>query len=83
MAERLSLADLERFDPSAPVGGRERLFYCPLLTYADKPVDRDHRSLSVKVENGVWCCHRYSGSGILLEFRDRRSAWRPCSAAAL
>jgi Toprim-like len=63
----LSLADLERFDPSAPERGREQHFCCPLPGCADKRRDARHRSFSVSVETGRWHCHRCGSGGVLRE----------------
>jgi len=66
----LSLADLEGFDPRAPDRRPERRFCCPLCGTA-KPIDETHRCLSLKVETGVWHCHRCDASGVL------REKWTP------
>ena len=69
---KLSLADLERFDPRAPDGGRrERRFCCPDCG-TEKPVDQKHRSLAVNTATGLFTCHRCQAEGKLSEwFEDR------------
>ena len=67
----LTLAELEAFDNSAPAGGRERRFLCPLPGCAGKARDAAHRSLCLSVATGAWCCHRCGASGVL------REHWRP------
>ena len=66
----LTLADLEAFDPQAPDRRPERRFCCPLCG-TGKRIDAAHRSLSLKVETGVWHCHRCDASGVL------REKWTP------
>ena len=71
---RLTLADLEAFDPGAPERDGERRFCCPLPACGDKPRDRDHRSLSVNTATGLWRCWRCQVAGKLQEFwTDRPS----------
>jgi hypothetical protein len=65
-----SLSELEAFDPRA--GSRtkkERRFCCPSCG-TDKPLDADHRSLSVNTETGVYICHRCQSAGKLREYCD-------------
>lgn len=71
MAEHLSLAELESFDPRAPMRGRERRFLCPLCG-ADKPRDTEHRSIAVNTDNGQWICHRCKADGLLKEYWTKR-----------
>jgi hypothetical protein len=73
VAAGLSLADLEAFDPRPSSHGAERRYCCPLADCAAKPVDREHRSLSVNVTTGAWLCHRCGGRGLLAEHRVERS----------
>ena len=61
----LTLAELEAADPRAPAGGRERRFACPLPSYADKPRDAAHRSISLNVATGEWTCYRCGAGGRL------------------
>jgi len=69
---RLSLRELEEFDPRAPAGGRRR-FCCPLCG-TTKPRDGVHRCLSVESATGLWHCFRCAQGGILQEF------WRDVSS---
>lgn len=80
---RLSLADLERFDPRAPDGGkRERRFCCPVCG-TEKPVDQKHRSLAVNTATGLFTCHRCQAEGKLSEwFEDRPSETKAQRARA-
>lgn len=71
MTHKLSLSDLETNDPRAPRGGRERRFLCPFCGDG-KPRDAGHRSLSLKVSEGVWICHRCGEAGLLTDFRTER-----------
>lgn len=65
----LSLEQLERFDPSA--GGKstktERRFCCPKCG-DQKPIDKEHRSLSANTSTGKWHCHRCDEAGTLREY---------------
>jgi len=67
----LTLAELEAFDPRASAGGRERRFTCPLPACQEKRPNAAHRSLSLNVATGAWCCYRCGASGQL------REHWRP------
>src|SRR5262245_40113504 len=69
----LSLADLEAFDRGAPDGYIERRFLCPLCG-EDKTRDAGHRSLTVRLRDGVWNCHRCQAAGKLREFWEERPA---------
>ena len=74
---RLSLRELEEFDPRAPAGERRR-FCCPLCG-TTKPRDGVHRCLSVESATGLWHCFRCAQSGILQEFwRDVSSREERC-----
>jgi hypothetical protein len=70
----MSLADLERFDPRAPDGGkRERRFCCPACG-TEKPVDQKHRSMAVNTATGLFTCHRCQAEGKLSEWFEDRPA---------
>lgn len=77
MDKTLSLKMLERFDPRAARGQRERRFCCPLCN-GTREKNASHRSLAVNTDSGLWRCHRCEESGILLEYRSS-----PRSRAAL
>jgi Toprim-like len=69
----LTLADLEQYDPLAPVGGVERDFLCPLPGVCrDKTEGARHRSLSVNVETGLWQCHRCGAASKLRDHWEER-----------
>jgi hypothetical protein len=82
-APPLTLADLEAFDPQAPPSDGERRFCCPLPACADKPVDGDHRALSVNVGTGLWHCWRCRAGGKLGEYRTAPTSRRVLSRAAV
>lgn len=63
---RLSLAELEGFDPEAKLGGKERRFCCPLCGQS-KSISEEHRSLALNVDSGAWKCHRCKAIGLLLD----------------
>lgn len=67
----LTLAQLEAYDPQSPSRSGERRFLCPLCG-DDKPKDAGHRSLSLKVESGLWNCHRCQSGGRLRENWEKR-----------
>lgn len=67
----LSLADLEAYDPHAPVGGHERRFLCPFCG-DDKPKNAAHRSLSLNSEQGAFYCYRCGAGGKLTDFWQER-----------
>lgn len=69
MSEVLSLADLERHDPESPHRQPERRFLCPLPACSGHQKPREHRSLSVKIADGIWKCHRCGSGGKLAESR--------------
>ena len=73
---RLSLAQLEAFDPHSSGAGAERRFDCPLPACADKPQDRAHQSLCLNTGSGLWTCFRCGARGQLVE----HWAARPTSA---
>lgn len=64
MSTALTLAELERYDPRAPSGRRERRFLCPFCG-DDKPRGSAHRCLSLNVETERWLCHRCGARGRL------------------
>ena len=74
MSERLSLAQLEAFDPHAPRGGRERRFCCPFCGDG-KPKDSAHRCLSLNTQSGAWICQRSpcNACGKLTDFCEERT----------
>jgi len=72
----LSLADLRAFDPRAKERSGESDFCCPLCG-SGKPVDQEHRSLGVNLENGAWHCHRCDQSGKLFDFWTEKPLTRP------
>jgi Toprim-like len=70
-ANKLSLAILEDFDPTAPSGQEERRFWCPICHGSHKR-DAAHRCLSANINTGTWFCHRCKGQGLLIEFRPHK-----------
>jgi 5S rRNA maturation endonuclease (ribonuclease M5) len=74
MSEVLTLADLEAFDPQAPLRAPWRRFCCPLPACSGKPLDDAHRTLCVQTETGSWHCKRCPGKGRLREYWDNRPA---------
>jgi hypothetical protein len=73
MSERLSIADLETFDPGAPDGRVQKRYWCPFCGH-DKPKDAGHRCLTLNVETGAWNCKRCKKTGLLVERQTRRPA---------
>ena len=68
MKTKLSLADLEAFDPRPQIKGREQRFLCPLPGLCqDKKRDNAHRALSVNLDTGAWRCWRCGEVGLILE----------------
>lgn len=76
-SEKLSLAELEAFDPYAPCGRTHRRFLCPFCG-KDKPRDSNHRSISVYLETMGWKCHRCGRKGRLTGKSDQ--PWNNVSA---
>ena len=77
LSDFLSLAELETYDPKA--GGRnqkEWRFCCPLCS-ADKPLDDDHRSLSLNTYTGAYLCHRCHAKGVLREHMGKAGPVAP------
>ena len=70
----LSLADLERGDPRARSGGRERRFRCPLDACDGATYRGPAQPLVVDMTTGAWMCHRCNSSGLLTDFRTHRPA---------
>jgi len=68
MSGVLSMAALERHDPESPHRQPERYFLCPLPACSGNQNPRKHRSLHVKVADGLWKCHRCGEGGKLAEF---------------
>lgn len=70
----LSMADLMRFDPKAPTGGKVEIrFCCPLPGLcASKPVDRYHRNLCVNTLTGKFECKVCQAKGKLTDFWEDR-----------
>jgi hypothetical protein len=64
---RLTLAELEAFDPGSRRSGDERRFLCPLPPCRDKPRDDDHRSLSLNETTWLWRCYRCVAGGRLAD----------------
>lgn len=82
MTYRLTLAELEAFDPEARKVGRERRFLCRFCG-DEKPKDDAHRSLSLNTESHLWNCNRCPARGKLVdrwESRDSRDPSRDRSA---
>lgn len=73
---RLSLDELEAFDPHAPMTTPERRFCCPLCGQG-KPKDAAHRCLSVNVPSGQWRCHRCELGSLLTDFWKERPKMNP------
>jgi hypothetical protein len=71
----LSLAALDAYDPRPAGAGAERRYCCPLEGCRGKPVDRQHQSLCVNVDSGLWVCNRCTARGKLTErwTQERRS----------
>lgn len=70
----LSMADLRRFDPKAPTGGKVEIrFCCPLPGLcASKPIDRYHRNLCVNTSTGKFECKVCQAKGKLTDFWEDR-----------
>lgn len=71
-----SLAELEQFDPKAGGASRkERRFCCPDCGVS-KPMDDDHRSLSLNTSTGAYHCHRCEAAGVAREYLGDAGAAR-------
>ncbi len=68
----LTLAELEAFDSHSPLRTSQRRFLCPLCGQG-KPKDAAHRSLGVRVADGVWNCQRCKAKGQLREHWPEKS----------
>lgn len=68
--ETLSLAMLDAYDSRPAGAGPERRYCCPLLGCRDKPVDRQHQSLCVNIDSGLWTCNRCTARGKLTDRWD-------------
>ncbi len=68
----LSLAQLDAHDDRPAGTGAERRYCCPLEACRDKPRDRQHQSLCVNVESGLYLCNRCGVTGKLTERWDAR-----------
>jgi hypothetical protein len=75
----LSMAALEQHDPESPHRQPERYFLCPLPACSGNQNPRKHRSLHVKVADGLWKCHRCGEGGKLAEFYTDTPAGVPCT----
>lgn len=86
-AAALSLADLERNDPTARDHGTERRYLCPLPACAEHQRPASHRSLSLNATTGAWHCHRCHASGLLTDYQadapKRAATRRPRPSRAL
>jgi hypothetical protein len=71
--EILSLAVLDAYDARPAGAGPERRYCCPLSGCRDKPVDRQHQSLCVNIDSGLWTCNRCTARGKLSDRWDDRS----------
>jgi hypothetical protein len=60
----VTLEELERYDPRAAPGKHRRRFACPFCGDG-KPCDKEHRSLSVEVDSGLYKCWRCQKGGKL------------------
>jgi hypothetical protein len=68
LCDFLSLEELERFDRKAPGRNRNRRRFCCPLCGDNKPMDANHRCLSVDMTTGGYCCHRCGAKGKLREY---------------
>jgi Toprim-like len=75
MSEKLSLSELERFDPNPKNFGNEKRFLCPFCGEG-KPRDAAHKSLATNSLNGAWKCHRCNQSGLLQEWWTKQTSAR-------
>jgi hypothetical protein len=67
----MTLEDLERYDPHAPLAHLNRPFCCPFCGDGH-PLDASHRSLKLHVETGRYICHRCGAKGRLEQpWQDR------------
>lgn len=69
---RVSLADLQSYDPRGGRGGNNVRFLCNLDSYCRSHTGQDHRSLSVDLVTGAFYCHRCKSKGRLSDVEYNR-----------
>lgn len=68
MKVKLSLVDLERFDPHPNTRGVEHRYCCPLCNDGKKK-----KNLALNSITGEWKCHRCQSSGLLTEHHTKKA----------
>jgi hypothetical protein len=72
MGVNLSLEELERFDSHPSTRGKNHRYCCPLCGH-DKPIDKNHQTLSLDSVSGAWHCFRCHASGLLTEHHTKKA----------
>ena len=72
MSKHLSLVDLERFDSHPSTRGKNHRYCCPLCGH-DKPIDKNHQTLSLDSVSGAWHCFRCHAKGLLTEHHTKKA----------
>jgi len=72
MSTPLSLEELERFDSHPSTRGKNHRYCCPLCGH-DKPIDKNHQTLSLDSVSGAWHCFRCHAKGLLIEHHTKKA----------
>ena len=72
MSKHLSLEELERFDSHPSTRGKNHRYCCPLCGH-DKPIDKNHQTLSLDSVSGAWHCFRCHAKGLLIEHHTKKA----------
>jgi hypothetical protein len=72
MSKHLSLEELECFDSHPSTRGKNHRYCCPLCGH-DKPIDKNHQTLSLDSVSGAWHCFRCHAKGLLIEHHTKKA----------